>query len=279
MINKKKIGLGTVQFGIKYGISNKTGKTSPYEVRNILDLARKEGIEMLDSASAYGSAEEVLGKNHLGDFKVVSKFIPPAKGENILAQLRQSLHNLNRSSLYGYLAHRPLALLDHPEQWEELAQFKEDGTVAKIGFSLNEPQELDLLLERGLEPDLVQVPYNYLDRRFESQIVHLSNKGCEIHTRSAFLQGLFFMDPDELNVFFDQVKPVISELQKRKEVLPGQLLKFALEKPFIDKVIMGIETEKQLLDNLNLIDIAPSLPEMDQMISEEILIPSKWPQT
>lgn len=278
MIDKKKIGLGTVQFGLNYGISNKSGRTSPHEVKNILNLASQEKIDVLDCASAYGSAEEVLGRNNLEGFKVVSKFISPGKGEKVLVQLRQSLQNLKSSTLYAYLAHRPQDLLDHPEQWEELKQFKEEGTVAKIGFSLNEPSELHRLLNKGFEPDLIQVPYNYLDRRFEHELIGLKAKGCEVHTRSAFLQGLFFVNPDDLDVFFDQVKPVISELQKNGKVLPGQLLKFVIEKPFVDRVVMGIETEKQLYENLNLLEIASSLPEMNQMISEKILIPSKWPQ-
>ena len=279
MSDKRKIGLGTVQFGTNYGIANKSGKTSPNEVKNILELARQEEIHVLDSASAYGSAEEVLGRNNLQGFRVVSKYISSRKGEKVLSQLRQSLQNLNISTLYAYLSHRPQDLLDHPEQWEELRKFKEDGTVRKIGFSLNEPQELDSLLERGFEPDLVQVPYNYLDRRFEAQLIKLKAKDCEIHTRSAFLQGLFFVDPDELDIFFDQVKPVIFELQKNgKALLPGQLLSFVVEKPFVDRVIIGVETEKQLYENLRMLKKAPSLPMLEPLISEEILIPSKWPK-
>ena len=278
MIVNNKIGLGTVQFGLSYGISNSKGQTSPYEVKNILKRAKHNKIDVLDSASAYGNAEEVLGQNDLQEFKVVSKFVPPSSGESVALQLEQSLRNLSLEKLYAYLAHRPSDLLKHPEHWEELNAFKEAGKILKIGFSLNEPHELEELLNNGFEPDLVQVPYNYFDRRFENGIVKLRRNGCEIHTRSTFLQGLFFMDPEDLGIFFDQIKPLLIELQKKRSMLPGQLIKFVIEKPFIDKIILGIETEKQLKENINSIEPAMSLPPLKQMISDELLIPSKWPK-
>jgi aryl-alcohol dehydrogenase-like predicted oxidoreductase len=270
-----KLGLGTVQFGLSYGISNKKGKTSKEEVEKILSSAHKNGIELLDSASAYGDAEEVLGGNNLSNFKVVSKFLPPSEGQKVINQLRKSLQNLGLNQIYGYLAHRPMELLNHPEQWKELKRFKAEGTVKKIGFSLNEPEELEKLLEKGYEPDLIQVPYNFFDRRFESGIKNLKEQGCEIHTRSAFLQGLFFMDPNELNEYFDEVKPLLKQIQEL-EPLSGALLKFVLEKPFIDKVISGVEDEAQLLQNIESVEKAPSLPELKGTISDNILIPSRW---
>ncbi|MBZ9729078.1 aldo/keto reductase [Salegentibacter sp. JZCK2] len=273
---REKLGLGTVQFGLPYGISNNKGQTPPEEVTKILDIAKSYKIEVLDSASAYGSSEDVLGKNNLSYFKTVSKFMPPTKEQCISDQLNQSLKKLRLNSFYGYLAHRPMDILDHPEQWEELLEFKVEGKVAKIGFSVNEPNELERLLEKEYYPDLVQVPYNYFDRRFESAMKDLKSKGCEIHTRSAFLQGVFFMNPHKLDNFFNEVKPLLIELQK-KSFLNGGLLKFVLEKPFIDKVIIGVENELQLVQNIENLKNAPDLPELENKIADNILIPSRWP--
>lgn len=273
----EKIGLGTVQFGLPYGISNKKGQTSVGEVKKILGRARSMGIEMLDSASGYGRAEEVLGQNDLSGFKLISKFLPPSEGAGVADQLHQSLHHLGLPSLYGYLAHRPQELLNHPEHWEEIGNFKDQGKVTKVGFSLNEPEELEQLLEKEYLPDLIQVPYNYFDRRFEHLMTDLKNKGCEIHTRSAFLQGLFFVDPSTLDDHFLEIKSQLEALQQL-EPLNGALLKFAIEKPFIDKVIIGVENEQQLIANLTGVDNAPSLPQLDRKVSDNILIPSRWPK-
>lgn len=273
----EKLGLGTVQFGLPYGISNKNGQTSLQEVYKILNTARSYKLDILDSASAYGNSESVIGKSDLSSFKIVSKFMPPAKVDSISTQLHTSLSNLRVESLFGYLAHRPLDILNHPQQWDELSKFKQYGKVKKIGFSLNKPEELEKLLEKGFFPDLVQVPYNYFDRRFEDIILNIKAKGCEIHTRSAFLQGLFFVKPENLNQFFDEVKPIISQLQQNNN-LNGKLLKFVLKKPYIDKVIIGVENERQLVDNIIDLESKLDLPELQSEITDNILIPAKWPK-
>lgn len=273
---REKLGLGTVQFGLHYGISNKKGQTPVEEVVKIIETAKFYKIEILDSASAYGSTEDVLGQNDLSSFKIVSKFMPPSKEKCIPNQLDLSLKKMALKSLYGYLAHRPLNFIDNPSQWAELQKLKAEGKVKKIGFSLNQPQELKRILENGFLPDIVQLPYNYFDRRFEAGIIDLKSIGCEIHTRSAFLQGLFFMNPQNLDSFFNEVKPILIQLQE-KRALNGALLKFVLEKPFIDKVIIGVENNIQLIQNIKNLTNAPALPELESTISDNILIPSKWP--
>ncbi|TQI70408.1 aryl-alcohol dehydrogenase-like predicted oxidoreductase [Gramella sp. Hel_I_59] len=273
----EKLGLGTVQFGLSYGISNNSGKTSEKEVQKILNFAETNNINILDSASAYGNAEEVLGTCDLGRFKIVSKFLPASLGITVDAQLANSLRNLKTETLYGYLAHRPMNLLDYPNEWEELQALKATGKVKKVGFSLNDPGEIEKLLKNGFIPDLVQVPYNYFDRRFETVILKLKSKGCEIHTRSAFLQGLFFMNPHSLNNYFNSIKPNLIKLQN-VDGLGGSLLNFVLKQPFIDKVIIGVENCHQLDQNMNELKYASSLPALDMEISDNILIPSRWPQ-
>lgn len=274
-----KIGLGSVQFGIPYGVSNKDGQTSPTEVTKILHCANECGITAIDTASAYGNAEEILGANDLSSFKIISKFMPQDASDSISIQFEKSLASLKVDFLYGYLAHRPLSLIDDPKQWEELLILKQQNKIKKIGFSLNEPSELDMLLNKGMMPDLIQVPYNYFDNRFKDTLIDLKAKGCEIHTRSTFLQGLFFTDVNKLPSFFDQVKKNINELQiNLSDNLSGALLKHVLSLDFVDVVIMGVENEKQLKTNLTNINASDYLPPNDFNFSELVLMPSNWPK-
>ncbi|WP_225035919.1 aldo/keto reductase [Winogradskyella sp. SM1960] len=273
---KTKIGLGTVQFGTNYGISNFNGQTSDVEVGDILDSAYRLGLKVIDTAAAYGEAENVIGHFDMARFKVVSKFMPPNESANINSLLQKSLDKLQTDRLYGFLAHRPMQLLSNPEQWEELLKLKNENKIKKIGFSLNAPEEIDLLLSKGFMPDLIQVPYNYFDNRFENSMIALKESGCEIHTRSTFLQGLFFLNPDHLNPFFKEVKPLIKSLQENNEYLASSLLVYSLKKEFIDKVIIGVETNNQLIQNLNTIEKAKSLPKLNSIIEEKILNPSLW---
>lgn len=274
----KKIGLGTVQFGIDYGISNHSGKTPESEVSKILKYAAQQGISYLDTASIYGNSELVLGNNKLDNFKVVTKFMPLEKNQSLRDEFEKSTARLGVKKLYGYLAHRPIDLVDNKSQWHMLQKLKEENKVSKIGFSLNEPSELTNLLAFGFQPDLIQVPYNLLDDRFEKQMILLKNQGCEIHVRSVFLQGLFFMQPEDLPNHFNAVRGILKGLQKKHSAyLSGALLKYVLNKEFIDVLIMGVENQVQLEHNLESIAKAELIHEKIPKLDKKILMPSLWP--
>lgn len=275
-----KFALGTVQFGLDYGVSNNSGQTSQQEVQAILKKAKENSLLILDTARVYGESEEVLGRcESISDFNIVSKFMPSHSDGPISDQLKSSLEKLRVSKLYGFLTHRPNSLIDYPEDWQELIQLKKEGLVEKIGFSLNTPHELESLLENGLEPDLIQVPYNYLDRRFEDHMIRLHQKGCEIHARSSFLQGLFFVPAENLTEHFDEIIPLLSKLQsKYGKSLASSLLHFTTSRPFIDKVVIGVENSTQLSQNIEQLETAIPLENRNFMISERILVPSNWPE-
>ena len=67
-----KLALGTVQFGIDYGVNSTYGQVRPEEVKKILSYARSKDIDFLDTAPAYGNSEKILGKANVANFKVVT---------------------------------------------------------------------------------------------------------------------------------------------------------------------------------------------------------------
>lgn len=276
MLNK--LALGTVQFGLNYGISNKNGKTPTNEVSRILSAAKEFGIDIIDTAYAYGNSQEVLGQVGVNGFKVVSKFIPPTESVTLGAQVQTTLELLGVESLYAMLAHRPLSVTENPKLWDDLLQFKQSGKIQKIGFSFNTQAEAHAVLSAGYIPDLVQVPFNYFDRRFVKIIRDLKATGCEIHTRSAFLQGLFFLNPNELPSFFNPVKDLLTDIQQNYKPVEGALLNFCINQDFIDRVVFGVNNQEQLLQNINSINEAKPLPELTTSIPDEILTPSMWPK-
>ncbi|MFB6307261.1 MAG: aldo/keto reductase [Flavobacteriales bacterium] len=269
-----KIGLGTAQFGQNYGISNSRGRVPMEEVAEILEHAWEQGIDTLDTASAYGNAQRVLGKIGVDKFQIVSKYMPP-KDMSIEGQLKETLEELQVERLYGFLAHQPSDLLDSPEQWNVLQHSKKKGYIEKIGFSLYDTGELDSLLSFGLKPDLIQVPFNLIDNRFKEWMVTLKREGCEIHARSPFLQGLFFMKPDSLPSFFDELKPFLESIQ-RYDNLPKLLLNYVAKKSFIDEVIVGFNSLHELKNSISTQsteDFNIEVPE----IPKKILNPTFWP--
>jgi aryl-alcohol dehydrogenase-like predicted oxidoreductase len=273
-----KLALGTVQFGLNYGISNSSGVTSPAEVKHILEYAKSVGISTIDTAFAYGNSEEVLGGAGVTGFNIITKFVPPTTEKSIEYQLSTSLGRLGVASVFGLLAHRALSVVENPEIWKTLEGFKQQGLVKKIGFSFNSIAEADEVLAKGFVPDIVQVPFNYIDQRFVPYMKILKEQGCEIHTRSAFLQGLFFIPHNELPPFFNPIRSIVKTLQNDMENLSGNLLSFCISQPFIDRVVFGVNTLAQLEHNINSISKNIILEPISQNIPVEILTPSMWPK-
>lgn len=269
----KKLALGTVQFGLDYGIANERGKVPKEEVFKILDLALEKGIDTLDTARSYGDAERVLGEYpHIDRFKVVTKFSEKAQED-----LWESLRALKLPKVYGLLAHKTELFLKDPSRWDEVLELRYKGLSEKIGFSLYFPWELEKLWD--LDFDIVQVPYNVLDRRFEGYFPKLKERGVEIHTRSAFLQGLLLIEPKKLKPFFKSVKPVLEELRvlvhSQGVGLKDLLLCFCLNNPHVDKVVVGVDSLSQFIENLSVdCNVQIDLPEYD--LEERFLVPFMW---
>ena len=279
-----KLAIGTVQFGFKYGISNTSGKTNSEEAKKILNTAEKSGIITLDTARDYDDSESVIGVNHPERFQIISKFPNKVLNElDLRISLDETLLNLQVSALYGYLAHHSGTLIKTPELWEKLIQLKKEGKVEKIGYSLYNPIELDELVKIGCIPEIVQIPYNFLDRRFEKHFEYLKSVGCEIHVRSVFLQGVFFLDPKELPKFFTPIQSLLEELRmtfKSASEIAGFLLDFVVKNESVDKLVFGINNEKQLVDNISslMVNRTPVHLKWDKQLEEEILMPHKWPK-
>lgn len=270
-----KLVLGSVQFGINYGISNQLGKTSEEEVLAILKYCNEIGLNTIDTASAYGNAEQVLGRNDLSDFQVISKFISEDLS-GLKLEFDSTLKKLKVNNLYGYLAHRPKQVIDNNEQWDFLLKKKEENKIQKIGFSFNTIEEIDEIINHKFDFDIIQIPFNLLDHRFKKNAIELKAKGVEIHTRSTFLQGLFFMDVDKLSFKFEEVKDFIHKLQLTyKKDLPKALLNYVLNQEFIDKVVIGVNNKDQLIENISECKFNINIPRYN-VENQEILIPSLW---
>ena len=161
-----KIALGTAQFGLEYGVANTAGRVPQNTVKVMLDLARVLSVDTLDTAAAYGTSEEVLGRLGVDAFKVISKVPPMADYvEKPVSWIKrcvdQSLNNLGCDSLYGLLLHRPLDLLrpNGKELYNALLDLKRQGIIQKIGISVYGPHDLDKLADYSF--DLVQAPSSF----------------------------------------------------------------------------------------------------------------------
>lgn len=276
-----KIAIGTVQFGLDYGINNLEGVTPIHEVSKILDFCREKGIDTLDTAYAYGDSENILGKIGVRDFNIISKF-PNANDISVRDYAYESLKRINIDCFMGYISHNAEILLKNHNLWYDLLELKESGLVEKTGYSLYEPRELEGLLKENFIPDVIQIPYSIIDNRFSQYFSELNNYNVEIHTRSSFLQGLLFMNPNDLDSFFNPVKPLLSyfnELKVTTAERAGILLQYCLSNNYISKVVIGINSFNQLAQNIESISNGHEITfDFDFHIPEEILLPYNWPK-
>jgi aryl-alcohol dehydrogenase-like predicted oxidoreductase len=284
-----KLALGTVQFGLDYGVANIGGRVNKDEVRAILAAAAQNGINTLDTAIAYGDSESVLGSFGVGHWQVVTKLpsVPEGCGDVVswmALEIQQSMARLNVSQLRGVLLHRPGQLLENKGQelYRALQSTKENGLVQKIGVSVYEPAELDQLFDR-FELDLVQAPLNILDRRLVDSgwAKQLKNAGVELHTRSAFLQGLLLMPAGDRPRKFNQWSDIWSVWDKwldKHSLSPLQAclhyLNGVLE---VDRVVVGVDSVRQLNQIIGASGgVLADLPKWNSFQDLRVLNPSSW---
>ena len=161
MTHAPELCLGTVQFGLSYGITNQAGQVPEPEVRRILDLAAASGISLLDTAQAYGTAETVLGRcwpTH-SPRRLISKLPAGAPRQSWEESLITSLQRLQESKLDGFLLHRATDLLapDGEALLDWLEGLRDRELVERIGVSIYDASELEGLPLDRLQ--LVQFPY------------------------------------------------------------------------------------------------------------------------
>ena len=254
----QKITLGTVQFGIPYGINNKNGVLKLDEISKILDFANNVGINLIDTASGYGDAEKKIGNLSNRRFKVITKLPARLSGQKYTSKwLRDSIHDsmtkLKTNKIDALLLHKPSDLLDLDGElfFLDLQNLKIEGLIEKIGISIYDTSELDLLL-KYFSFDLVQAPFNVLDRRLleSGWLDRLYNLGIDIHVRSIFLQGLLLMDSQKRPSKFDKWKVLLEDYDNwLKESNLGALeacLNFVLSFKEITNVIVGIDNLEHL---------------------------------
>jgi aryl-alcohol dehydrogenase-like predicted oxidoreductase len=266
-----RIGLGTAQWGMDYGVANRDGRTPPAEVARILAAGRAAGLSVLDTAALYGDSESVLGELDLTGLQVVTKTpryahspITAADGNDLKATLERSLKRLRLPAVHGLLAHHAEDLLAPGCEWliDALCELREKGKVARIGVSIYDGAQLDAILAH-FKPDLVQLPMNVFDQRLivDGSLARLASLGVSIHVRSVFLQGLLVMPPINAHAYFDpwreQLHAWHADCAKRN-ILPQQAaLAFVCDLPEVSCCLIGVQNMYQLQQVLEGLDAVP----------------------
>lgn len=266
--------LGTVQLGMNYGVANKNGKPSLFEAFRILDAAAEGGINSIDTARAYGDSEEVIGKYlssptcKLQDAFITTKFaIDPSAGtssreieKQILDHAASSLTKLNIKKIHVYMLHQAKDMHQYGKAVPDtLNKLKKDGLIEKAGVSVYFYEEAEEMLEYG-RYEAIQIPVNIFDDRIiKSRVIEkLQKAGNIVFARSVFLQGLFFLDPDDLPQSLQAAREPLIELRKLShdnEISTTSLaLSYIRDMQGVTSLVLGAETPEQVKENVILMD-------------------------
>jgi aryl-alcohol dehydrogenase-like predicted oxidoreductase len=308
--------LGTAQLGQEYGIHNSTGKPSQETAYQILDYAWKQGIHILDTAGAYGDAEDLIGNYqeatghtfHIctklsadvaaGSYGIGTnnKMDADAAGtaERMERELEKSLRRLRRSQIWLYYLHRfeackSQAVMQKMEGW------KAQGRIKMVGISIYEPEELRYIVEHLPDAvDVVQIPFHLLDniRWLEAGLLQKAReKGIQIFARSIFLQGLFFQEPDSeiaKKLLVQEALSGLHQLAGKYSIHKIQQLavSFVAGHPCIDQYLLGCETVEQLMQNIALAERAgkrrltdvslKKIADLSRQVNGDAIDPRKW---
>ncbi len=284
-----KLALGTVQFGLHYGITNQSGQVSREQASEVMSLARLHGIKDLDTAIAYGDAEARLGQIGVQGFQVVTKLPPLPTGVAdagvwAKAQLAASLQRLGCTGVYGLMLHRSADLIGThgPAMVQALEAMQAEGLVQKLGISIYAPSELDAVMPLA-RWGLVQAPFNLVDRRLQTSgwLQRLKHLGVEVHTRSAFLQGLLLMRVEALPPKFLPWRALWQRWQAWQTATAcsalGACLAFVQSFPEVDRVVAGVDGPAHLQGILAALrEPVPSYWPEIACDDDQLVNPSRW---
>ena len=292
-VNSASLALGTVQFGLDYGISNSQGQVNSESIAAILQQAHNADISWLDTAYLYGSAEANLGEQPLAQqFSIITK-LPELTAElTARSALSCSLIRLKRPQVDTVLLHRPEQLLgaQGTKIYKELQTLRDENLCRRIGVSVYTPAELTAILDQ-FPIDVVQLPLNVFDQRFYQQglLQRCQDLGISVHIRSLFLQGLLLMP--ERPAWCAAYQPAFAKFHQYCEHYQVDKLTLALSilrvLPAVELGVVGCTNAQELWQIAEAWQQSASLvsqPDFLQKIQElvqtddNLISPVRWPK-
>ena len=287
---KNKLVLGTVQLGLNYGINNTIGKPNFKQSCEILSKAFEHGITSLDTAEAYGDAHNIIGRFHKLNpskkFDIITKIPHGSDLKNIYQKVKNYLKDLNVDCIDVLMFHSFDTYMESLNDFKLVSKLIDNNLVNKIGVSVYNNSQIEKLLDNE-KIKVVQLPFNLFDNTNKrgEYIKKLKEAGKITHTRSTFLQGIFFKNPMDSNLIVRKLSnelTFLNQLSDKYNVPIGSFaLNYCLSQKDIDQVIIGTDSINQLEQNIESIKLNLEDSLVDEINSifiknEKLLNPSLW---
>ena len=281
---EKKIILGTANFGARYGINNNAVDLK--SAKKLIKLAEEKNINILDISEDYKEAKKILKRLDIKKFDIITK-ISTKDVENeetfnlFKKKISVTLKNLGKKIYSAILVRQPENFLKNKKYKKFVTLLKDHGLVEKIGYSIYSPKCLKEIYQNW-KPDIIQIPYNILDNRFEKGgwLNILTRDKVIIHARSIFLQGLLFKNSENLPKKFKQYENIWIKYEKWLKVNKISSLEacinFILADKRIHNIVVGVDDIAQLKQVLQIRKLNIKYSLNIKEVSEKILDPRLW---
>ena len=253
------VTLGTAALGQRYGLTNSHEPMTETCARAILDRAWERGIRSIDTAPAYGAAEQRIGRwievrgirpTIISKAPSMADIDDASVSDRLESIAKRSRRMLDKPLIDSYLLHQH-ADWRRSSVRASLRRLQDQGVVGAIGLSGYDATEINDLITID-RPDLIQLPFSIFDRRAESSglLDRAADTGIAVFARSVYLQGLLFMDPATLPPYFHDAKPVLERLRRLAAEAECDLetigILGALRAPVISSVVIGLVSSDQV---------------------------------
>ncbi len=276
--------------GLHYGINNKTGKISLDESHQILLKVHNSGITNLDTAEVYGNAHQVIGEFHRNypdhKFNIITKVPHNIEADSIENKVKEYLEDLEVNCLDVLMFHSFESFINNLKAIDDLVVLKLKGYINHIGVSVYTNDQMEYLLNDD-KISVVQLPFNLLDNvTIRGDLIkQLKAKGKIIHTRSAFLQGLFFKktnDENKIALKLQSELEILNQISFESNFSIEELaLSYCIQQHNIDNVIIGVDSINHIEANLKAASLTIPEETMKKINSIKVadldlLNPSLW---
>jgi aryl-alcohol dehydrogenase-like predicted oxidoreductase len=282
-----KLGLSAAQFGLD-GAGGPRSRGPEAEVREMLGVADRAGVRLLDVGPASAHGEAVIGAvtPRPCRFWITVKAARGDRGPDLVeAEARAALARLGltRADAIMVQAAGDLFAPFGPAVWDRLRKMRDDGLFARVGISAYASDD-PAGLARRFRPDIIQAPASLLDQRLllDGSLARVRDQGVEVHLRSMFLNGPLFRPPGRVPAPYQAAAARVS--RARRMIAEGRsdplqaALGFALSRPEADAVIVGAATAAEVSAMVAAAARPPPDLDWDDMALEdpEALDPRRW---
>ena len=298
-LNIIEFSLGTVELGLDYGIPDgRHMQPSAADASTLLNHALNQGINLIETARTYGSAEYVIGNaisKRRSEYYLCSK-VPvsalethgPLLEKYIYNSVRESLRALQTDYLDILLLHNATVFdLRNAQLMDALGKMLDLDLVHFIGVSVYDVETANLAIAQGI-CDIIEIPYNVLDRKWESSTLSLARQyNIGVIARSVLLRGLLAKPTPDFPVEMSRLKYALMNVANLSDGTGTRVVNLAYQYVLRNASVSSALIGTAYIDELDMIlkdtpndairaDILTSL----QCISvpDALLDPRQWPR-